>query len=328
MKRNSIKKGMDRRKKPRNKSSSSKGTQEICYACSKELQSDARVLFVEEELRRTFCSELCISDYFSPAVEKLEKQYFKRLLPTDFTGEEREGLSHLRWVTLQEPDEVWRQKTPEGDYRYAFISEFSPGTKKVWSVCICLCLRGEPSFLYLAFPTRDRELANFFRTGESIEWDKSAHSGEVEEAPSQMTGNTAAPIVAQADPTVDGLANAWTEDETIRAHLKQQRRGDDIPAEDYSLYQTYLDETLQAPDEVWSTALAERGGLRLYHFIRFYPEEKSGVWYLVIARETEDQEQIEILDAFPTRDPALAERYRTGTQEVGATEVIENRVIH
>ena len=43
----------------------------------------------------------------------------------------------------------------------------------------------------------------------------------------------------------------------------------------------------------------------------------------------EDQEQIEILDAFPTRDSLLVENYRTGIQEVGAMDLhAASRMVH
>jgi hypothetical protein len=68
----------------------------------------------------------------------------------------------------------------------------------------------------------------------------------------------------------------------------------------------------------------------MYHFIRHYPNEHPEVWYVVVARETEDEEQIEILDAFPTRDPKLVERYRRGEQEIGNLDATSaaSRVVH
>jgi hypothetical protein len=67
---------------------------------------------------------------------------------------------------------------------------------------------------------------------------------------------------------------------------------------------------------------------KLYHFIKYFPQEDLGVWYLVIARETDDGDQIEILEAFPSRDYELVQRYRKGTQEVGNGTPSESRVIH
>ncbi len=349
MKRASTKKGMERRKRTRSKSATSRGlnrgrahregqstlqgkdglvsqrattsvvsvsppTQghELCCNCQTELLEDSRVLFVEEEIRRIFCSETCISAYFFSEIEKLEKEYFSRVTPADFNSEEREGLAHLRWITLREPDEAWCEQKSSGDRLYTLISEFRPGDKRAWSVCICLCLRGEPSFLFLAFATRDQSLMNFFRRGEKLDWAQRDLSPSMD---------------AQAQVT-DGLAETWTEDETIRAELSQQRSEDDIAVEEFELYQGCIDVTLQNPDEVWSIVLFEEDGKKLYHFIKYFPQEDLGVWYLVIARETDDGDQIEILEAFPSRDYELVQRYRKGTQEVGNGTPSESRVIH
>ncbi len=314
MKRASIKKGTDKRTK-KSKSRSSK--QEVsadkkgqCYNCSKNLKGVERALFVEEEVGRIFCSEDCITSYFGPEIERLEKEYFRRLSPNDLSSQEREKLTHLRWITLQEPDEIWREKTISGDYRFTLISEFQPEERQVWCVCICLLLRGEPSFLYLAFSTRNAAMVNTYRKGERVQLVKDETDGKAE------------------GPT-DGLADEWTEDETIRAQLGQERSSNDIPPTEFALYQGCLEETLETPDEVWSVPMSGRYSARLFHFIRYYPDESEGIWYLVVAREM-DEEQIEILDAFPTRDSALVQQYRKGDQEVGAvdTTASQSRVVH
>lgn len=134
--------------------------------------------------------------------------------------------------------------------------------------------------------------------------------------------------VLQNEPT-DKLADAWTEDETLRAELTSERRSDDIPAEEFNLYQSCLEQTLESPDEVWSMSIRDRSQLKLYHFIRHYPDERPGIWYVIAARETENEEQIEILDAFPTRDADLVDRYRRGSQEVGTLDARPMaRVVH
>jgi hypothetical protein len=349
-------KGTDRRKRPRSTqratskakasstirrstTSSSKVNQadlaphENCQHCTKALVSEDRALFVEEEVGRIFCSEACIAGFFAPEIERLEKDYFRKVSDGDLTKDERESYSHLRWITLQEPDEIWREKTLSGDHRYTLISEFQPGAKRVWSVCICLFLKGEPSFLYLAFTSKNAALINTYRKGERVEWAKDRDSAE---------GNEENPGVG-AGAHSDRLADDWTEDETFLAQVNQERRADDIAPEDFVLYEKCMEETLETPDEVWSCQPGENTA-RLYHFIRYYkaesdeegnetsdagPEAEGGVWYLIIARETEDEEQIEILDAFPTRDSALVDRYRRGEQEVGhTTPGPVSRVVH
>ncbi|MDR3607029.1 MAG: hypothetical protein P4M08_06580 [Oligoflexia bacterium] len=351
MKRSPTKRNVERRKKPRSAratqdSAKKSASPDACYHCGKKLSGkEERALFVEEEIGRIFCGEACIAAYFAPEIERLEKEYFRRLAPNDLSAEERESLAHLRWITLQEPDEIWREKTLSGDYRYTLISEFKPGTKKIWSICICLFLRGEPSFLYLALTTKNSAMANTYRRGERMEWAQGrspkasqdvagaqprAQSGEWDQADSvekdsmgaQIDGNGEAGLGA-SEPT-DRLADPWTADETLMAKMNQERRGDDIQPDDFARYQTHIESTLETPDEVWSIQARGPEGPKLYHFIRHISdaEESRGVWYVVVAREldeqtVDEQDQIEILDAFPTRDPFLVESYRQGVQEVG-----------
>ncbi len=110
---------------------------EYCVSCSKPLLSQDRALFVEEEVGRIFCSEDCITNHFQPEIEALEKEYLKARPRDDLSASEREKYAHLRWVTLQEPDEVWRHRTNDGDSRYVLISEFKPASKPIWCVAIC-----------------------------------------------------------------------------------------------------------------------------------------------------------------------------------------------
>ena len=284
---------------------------------------------------RVFCSEGCITSYFAPEIERLEKDYLRRVSEGDLSAEERESYSHLRWITLQEADEVWREKTLSGDHRYTLISEFQPGNRRIWCVCICLFLRGEPSFLYIAFTTRSAALANAYRRGERMQWDKkektskarkkASKTAKANEAPQDDGESEEAPSASSERRANlgDRLADAWTEDETFLAQMNLKRGEDDIPPEEFELFQSCLEETLETPDEVWSVEMSDPEGVHLYHFIREYPAERPGYWYVIVARETEHEEQIEILDAFPTRDVTLVDRYRRGTQEVG--EAAESR---
>jgi hypothetical protein len=323
-------------------------SEESCQHCTKVLMSDERALFVEEEVGRIFCSEACIAAFFAPEIERLEKDYHRKVSGSDLSKDERDSYSHLRWITLQEPDEIWREKTLSGDHRYTLMSEFQPGSKRIWSICICLFLKGEPSFLYLAFTTKNAALVNSYRKGERVEWAKGASGEKVTEE--QMLSQ---------EQRSDRLADSWTEDETFLAQVNQERRADDISPEDFPLFEKCIEETLETPDEVWNCQPSEQAA-RLYHFIRYYPagapgipeieaaddfgvedgtgpvsglgsgnEESSGIWYIVIAREAEEEEQIEILDAFPTRDSALVDRYRRGDQEVGHTAPgPQSRIVH
>lgn len=327
---------IERRKKPRGEQRSSsknskastrkaqrlQASETVCYNCGLDLtHDDQQALFVEEDVSLIFCTEKCITEYFTPEINALEKEYFKNLSTSDFSSAEKESLAHLRWITLQEPDEVWREVRPKGHKRFILISKFQPSNTPLWYVCITLFLRGEPSFLYLAFATRDALLVDYYRRGERVEWEKTSAK------------NTPSPDAPESDSSQnsDRLADAWTEDETAIANLPvHTRSAQDIAEEEYPKYQQQFDKTLEEPHELWSQPLGDEGERHLYHFIRHYPEIEGGIWVVIVARELKQHGQIEILDVFPTRDSSLLEKYRIGEREVIDAEETQapTRIVH
>lgn len=286
-----------------------------CAYCERPLTDKDRAIFVEEEVGRMFCSDNCIVAYFSKDIEKLESDFFRRVLPGDLTPREKDSLAELKWSTLEQPQESFVEALPSGDRRYTLIARYDVQGTPVWCVCLCLFLRGEPSFLYMSFLTKHEATVDAYRTGTAVS--KGGASGTSDERDGFSK-------------KVDRLAEAWTEDETNQAQLVELRRKDDIPPEQFRLYDGCIDETLQTPDEVWTLKGKAPQSLDVYHFIRQYPDLSPVVWYVIVARETDDREQIEILDAFPSKDPALVDRYRKGKQEIGAqgTSTDVSRLVH
>lgn len=290
------------------RSNSSKKTAKIrCSECEKVIPAKDQALFVEEDVGRYFCSEPCIVAHFTPEIEKLEREYGKHVSANDLSSEERERYAHFRWMCLEKPDEVWMEKTPKGDHRYTLISEYKPDHKTVWAVACCLMLRGEPSFLYLAFVTSDRYLVDNFRKGDPMKVVKASPSAK------EIASEGEAQNSIERIPGADRLAESWTETDSVRASIIKGRKESDIPVEDFGFYQKCLEETLQQPNELWS--YTPKTAKRIYHFIKHY-EHDTSFWYVVIAKDTVDETQIEIIDVFPTRDESLIELCRHGNKEV------------
>lgn len=311
-----------KKKKPKKKSKSvarrAESSGHSCFHCHSSIQNEDKALFVEEEVGRVFCSEDCISGFFEPDIQKLEKLYTKNLAANDLTDDERDSLAHLRWLTLQEPDEVWTYTTRAGDRHYTLIAEFRPNNRKIWCVCICLFLRGEPSFLFLAFPTKIQNTVDSFRNGQKVDRGLLKERGGLPLDSGSKKGGF-----------VDHLADSWTEEETHRAQLSQERSQQDIPVEQYPMYHAHIDETLHSPDEIWSIEISEHQSKKMYHFLRHYPDENPSIWYIVIAKDTDEEDQLEILDAFPSRDQNFVDQFRRGRQEVGAKQdPLSQRMIH
>ena len=283
-----------------------------CEECKKVISQQSQALFVEEEVGRFFCDEGCIVSHFTPDIEKLEREYGKHVSHVDLTGEERERYAHFRWMALENPDEVWMETMPKGDRRYTLIAEYLPENKKIWAVAVCLMLRGEPSFLYLAFVTSDRNLVDVFRRGDQMRIVKESSNAEAAEE------NT--PPKAEERQGSDRLAEPWTEADSVRAMIVRSRKPADIAPEDFGFYQKCLEETLQNPNELWS--YLPKSARRIYHFIKHYDHDEP-YWYVVIAKDTSDETQIEIIDVFPTRDPELVGMCRHGKKEILGKEAKE-----
>jgi hypothetical protein len=286
--------------KPAKRAKSKKKAPRVtCVECGKALPASSRAIFVEEEVGRVFCGEQCIVKHFQPQISALEKEFVEASRGDDLTGDERASLSGLRWRTLSEPQEIWQMRTTQDDILYTLISEYYWENRKVWNICLTLMLRGEPSFLFLAFTTSSPDVAELYRRTERVQ---------------RIVAKT-----NQNQPT-DQLGEPWTEDEMLRARLSGRRRMSDIPKEDFMHYQYRFDETLQSPDEVWSIHMGSHGGAKLFHFIKRFKDEKEAYWYVVVAKETEDPEQIEVMEVFPTRDETYIQQYRGGVQEMGIGE--------
>jgi len=297
--------------KTRKTGKKSKAPSELeCIDCKKTIEAVDQALFVEEDVGRYFCSEPCIVHYFTPEIEKLEREYGKHVSANDLSSAERERFAHLRWMNLENPTEVWKEKIKSGDDRYVLVGEFRPEGKPVWSVAICLMLRGDPSFLFLAFVTSDRHLVDVFRRGEKMkvvhDEDKTSITHMAEEHTVNVQSETENNVI---DIETARLAEPWTEADSVRANLLKARHGDDIPVEDFGFYQKCIEETLQQPNELWSYLPGKQK--RIYHFLKQYDHDQQ-FWYVVIAKDTVDETQIEIVDVFPTRDEALIQLCRHG----------------
>ncbi len=305
-----------------------------CIHCDRELGVNEQALFVEEEVGRIFCSEKCILDHFEPDIRKLEKSYRNLSDDGELADAVRDKLAHLRWKTLENPKEIFVERTVSGDKRYTLIGEFQLGGETIWCVCISLFLRGEPSFLFLSFITRLQTSVEHYRKGDPIQVDQLRTGGR----------DAGHPVLGMDAPArFDGPASDWTEEETYRAGVNRERTKDDISPKEFAAYERCVNPTLEAPDEVWS---AERGAIapiredltdpnlrqeptRVLHFIKHFAEG-TGHWYILIARESdENEDEMEILDCFPTRDPDLVDKYRIGTKEMGSEEPLPgSRLIH
>ncbi len=211
----------------------------------------------------------------------------------DFTPTEREALQPGKWELLESPQEIYRELLDSGEERVILVRKFEPEAEAAyWWVAVTFYLQEEPSFLFHAWVTRDE-------------------SGLV--APFRAQGKGGPETMAS-----DHLAQNWTENESLLAELVQPRTKGDIPFTDFSKYEPCIEQTLGKPDEVWTEAFESGAGTtRTYSFMKAFvnSDTQESFGYIVITRETLTEDELEIIEAMPTRDPDYLATFRRGRQD-------------
>ena len=85
-----------------------------------------------------------------------------------------------------------------------------------------------------------------------------------------------------------------------------------MSSSDKAFFEACETETLQDPTELWCIGL-ELGRCK-YHFLRYF-ETRGSFWYVVVAKDAQDDE-LEILDSFPSDDSELIHRFRQGEAKI------------
>lgn len=271
---------------------------DFCQGCRSPLNSDEKIVYVEESANRYFCSEKCIRAYYDPMSEHYRKQMLDIRDPHDISEADFAEYESYAPLCLSNPDEEWVDTTEFGETITYFLSNFTNEGGKFTYIVACFCLEDEPTYILLSFPTRDKKLAEEFRRGEKIERkDDDEEPGEPE---------ISSPVL-----TEDFLARQGN---AIEEEMLRHRDPTDVPKEEFEEYVHLVDQTIENPDEVWE--LQDEGDNPILTLIS---QHEESLHYVVICTfdATQTQESWRVIYSFPTRDPALVQRYRRGMLREG-----------
>lgn len=283
---------------------------DYCANCRISLEEVERILFVEKELGRCFCSEDCIRDYFQPTIEFMREELAKARSEADMTEAESSRYAHYQPLTLEDPDEVWVDETETGERHFTFISHFRQGEDRISYAVVCLTIEGVPSFVFLSFATRDEDLVDEYRRGIDLRVTDEQAEAAAETGSQKDDGARLAveePVEQNPDEHVSDIERLYQE----------LRQPGDIAREDFPKYEPFIEATIDEPDEIW----------------RFIDDE-GNEWFTFIARQSNPEADIddftmiavcepaydegssiktfEVVFAFPTTDPGLIQHFRKG----------------
>lgn len=272
---------------------------DFCQSCRQALGADDKVVYVEENSPRFFCSEKCIRDYYDPMADFYRNLMLELRDPHDVSESDFPAYESYAPLCLADPDEIWVDTTELGEQITIFLANFTNEGGKFTYLVMGFCMDLEPTYILLSFPTRDKKLVEEFRRGERVE--RLPASEELAEP-------EVSPMLSE-----DFLARQGN---AIEEEMLRHRSKNDIPAEDFEEYGHYLEQTIENPDEVWE--LQDDSGSTLLTLIA---QQEESLFYLVICTSeqgSEGQESWRVIYSFPTNDQALVQRYRRGVIREGA----------
>lgn len=283
----------------------------FCQNCRKELELDDQVFFVESASGNYFCSEPCIQEFFGPVAQFYFQQLVKIRDSHDIPTTDFEKYEKYASLCMETPQEVWVDEGESGEQYFIFISEYSDAGGSFWYVAMTFCLEGEPTFVLLSFPTRDRALVQGFRRGRPV--DKRIEEGDSKPPVEQGLENSL------LQPSLDERGIALMEE-----MLKNRSRSDIKPA-DFEEHSYLLEETIENPDEAWEMDAQDHKDA-LLTLITEHGEKLHYVVICALDKGDESQATWRVLYHFPTGDSGLVQRYRRGSQrDASASEL---NIIH
>jgi len=269
---------------------------DFCQGCRHPLNADEKIVYVEEGANRYFCSEKCIRTYYDPMAEFYRKQMLEVRDPHDVSEADFSGYESYAPLCLSNPDEVWMDSTEFGENIYFYLANYTNEGGKFTYVVACFCLEDEPTYILLSFPTRDKKLAEEFRRGEKLEIKEDE----------EVTEPEVSPVLAE-----DFLARQGN---AIEEEMLRHRDPTDVPHKEFEEHVHLVDQTIESPDEVWE--LQDEGDNPILTLIS---QQEEALHYVVICTfdASQGQESWRVIYSFPSRDPALVQRYRRGQLREG-----------
>ena len=282
----------------------------FCFECKKSIPSLDQVYLVEDGQLLTYCSELCVKDFFSPMKEYFLKEHAENQQEMGLLEESNlpntNDIDALQKI-LRESTKVFEMENEFGFKITSFLSEMEFSGQTVYSVLICLMYDEKPSLVLFQTYSHSKELLQKMVKGEELS----------EEQISDKKEQTGASDDVELDK--DTLQRMEQKKSKILADLLAVRAETDVPFEKFHLYDQYLSQTLEQPDEIFQW---NDNSEPIYSYIRSFNVEGTSFYYLVLCIHhffDEDQEEEVLLPiiGFPSLDAKIYKIYSKGEQILG-----------
>ncbi len=283
----------------------------FCYTCRNSVELNDKVFFLEEQSGAYFCSKTCIQEYYGPVSNYYHQQQMELRKAHDIPEEDFPQYEKYSDSCTGSPQEIWRDLGEHGEEYFYFIGNFSDTSGTFHYIVMCFCMEGEPTYIFLSFPTRDPDLVDVFRRGEKVD--------PMERGMPPSEGDTPFHVALTVDERTKEL-----EEEML-----SYRKSSDIPLKEFEEHSSLLSETLENPEEAWELeqgngdkmlTLISQHGKKLHYIVLCIPEESDEDG----DDEKENVSGWRVLYHFPTNSAELVKKYRRGNvcESLGTLQLV------
>lgn len=270
----------------------------FCNKCGKIFEEADNVLFVEDDTPRGFCSESCIESFFRPMVRLYEKIEEELRAKHELQGES--SLKYLEYPSylekmLKEPEEVWVIENDLKEKYYSLISTFkTKDGKEFYFISLCLFYQGRPSFLFLVTVTESDKFVSEFRIGKQVNDLKTVLPKNKESKDAEL------------------VSVLERKKSFLLAELLKLRDNDDIAIFEFSEFESYINPTIEGPDEVYS--FRDETGDKIHTYIKSFQNDQGTFYYFVLCLKVGKKEGkgLAPIISFPSRNGEIYKKFSQG----------------
>ncbi len=271
-----------------------------CTNCKNSVEDVNKSIIVDDHRPALFCCEKCVDSFYRSEIEhfltqekelRRDLQYFDKIIIDDQIKE-----SYLK-ETLKDPQEIWEDTNPLGDKYYYLLNEFPYEDQTTfYFIIICKVFNSKPSFILHYTLGQDQRFVNFYRTSKKVKGEepKDGFSKEQMVIPQEILNE------------IQVLRSEYF------AQMLELRKDRDIKYEYFPLYEKFLTETLDNPDEVYEQV--ENDKIISTSVKTAYLNEEAFFYYVIGMKIKEvDNEVVLPIFSFPTTDVDLCKYFNKGS---------------
>lgn len=281
----------------------------FCENCRKKVENVAEIHFVEENSDRGFCSEKCIMEFYRPYMIALEEEEYNFRKNCQIENEDDHSHitanEHYLDLALTSPLEIWHFENDFEQSFYTHIFKLSEDGEDIFFILICAYIDGGPSFVFYRLATKYKSLVDKYRR--DTKFDK-----ELPENSADSVENSSGKVEVEIPTEVIEMLES--KKSQMLAEMMINRSSGDIQFELFHKYDSYLDQTIQNPDEVYENEDDE--GDEIYTYIRSFKQGDIPFFYVVICylHQIGDGKESAVLPiiGFPSIDEMLYPKYAIG----------------